>query len=300
MKKTIFVKICASFLIVLMLSASLTAQTKPKPVIFAVLNDGKSVEPIAAVDKGELTQASDGGDEDAKIQAFTKTYYKPKATYKLIFGGVEAGTVTIKKSSPASDCAKNMAEVSIVSKVAKLGGMVMGLATSAPVNKSIKSMRRKPTPAERAEIETLVRAEFTKEKVKSAALKNLRSHNLTALDVDNDGKAELVGSYWVETSATSRGLLFFIADKNEKGKYSFGYSEYRPVLQDEVMSKNIKDLDSGVYNELLLDAFEYNGDNVSEIFTYVPGFEGSGFYAYKRENGKWVRAFEGSNYHCGY
>lgn len=298
MKKTIFVKISASLLIVFLLSAPLSAQTKP--VIFAVLNDGKSIEPIAVIEKGELIQASDGGDESAKILAFTKAYYKPKATYKLIFGGAEAGTITIKKSYPESDCGKNIAEVSIVSKTAKLGGMVMGLATGAPVVKTKKTMRRKPAPAERTEIESLVRAEFTKQKVKSAAMKILRSHNLTALDVDNDGKAELVGSYWAETSATSRGLLFFIAEKNEKGKYSFSYSEYRPVLQDEVMSGDIKDLDSGIYNEILLDAFDYNEDNISEIFTNVSGFEGNSFYAYKRENGKWVRAFEGSNYHCGY
>lgn len=301
MKNTIFAKVFASLTIVFILTASIAAQTKPKPIIFAVINDGKWVEPIALIEKGELTKASDGGDDSAEILAFTKAYYKPKTAYKLVFGGADAGTVTIKKSDPTQECSRNLADVTTVSTSAKLGGMVMGLATSAPINKTIKALRRKPTTVERTEIEALVRAEFTKQKVKTSALKALRSHNLTALDVDGDGNAELVGSYWVAPSAASRALLFFIADKGKNGKYSFGFSEYKSMTQEEMMSgAEITALDNGIYSELLLDVFEYNGDNVSEIFTYVQGLEGSGFNAYKREKGKWVRAFEGSNYHCGF
>jgi hypothetical protein len=305
MKNTFFAKTFACLLTFILSISPVAAQKskpvkpKAKPIIFAVLNDGKWIEPIALIEKGELKQASDGGDEAAKILAFTKTYYPPKTVYKLIFGGADAGTVTVKKSDPTAECSSNMAEVTVFSKTAKLGGMVMGLATNAPAGK--KGYRRKPTPAERTEIEKLVRAEFTKQNVKASALKTLRSHNLTALDVDGDGKAELVGSYWVETSATSRAMLFFIADKGKNGKYSFGFSEYKTMTEDEMMSgSDIKAIDSGIYNELLLDVFEYNGDKVGEIFTYVQGLEGSGFNAYKRENGKWVRAFEGGNYHCAF
>lgn len=306
MKKTSFAKLFICLLIVILSFSPIVAQkrkpvkTKAKPIIFAVLNDGKSIEPIALIDKGELIPASDGGDDSKKINAFTKLYYSPKATYRLIFGGVDAGTVSVTKYDAASECSKNMAEVSTVSAKAKLSGLVMGIATNAPTNKTAKGVRRLPTFPERGEIEALVRAEFTGQKVSATALKTMRYHNLTALDVDNDNKAEMVGSFWVETSATERGLLFFIADKNADGKYSFGYTEFRIVKEDEVMSGEIKALDTGIYNELLLDVFDYDGDKTGEIFTYVQGFEGSGFNAYKREAGKWVRKFEGSNYHCGF
>ncbi|HEY0426433.1 MAG TPA: hypothetical protein VGC76_01380 [Pyrinomonadaceae bacterium] len=305
MKKTFFAKTLVCLLTVFLSISATSAQknkpvkTKAKPIIFAVLNDGKTLEPIAVIDNGKLTQASDGGDDAKKIAAFVKTYYQPKTTYQLVFGGAGDGTVTIDKSNAASDCAKNMAEVTTVAKTAKLSGLVMGLATSAPINKIAKVIRRKPTPAERAEIEALVRAEYAKQKVSDNVLKNLHYHNLTALDVDNDGSAEMVGSFWIETAPTERALLFFIADKTG-GKYSFGYSDFKIVKQDEVMSGNIKDLDNGVYNELLLDILDYNGDKTSEIFTYVESFEGAGFNAYKREGGKWVKAFEGSNYHCAF
>jgi hypothetical protein len=307
MKKISFVKNFACLLMVSLSISPIAAQRvkpkipKAKPIIFAVLNDGKSIEPIALIDKGALTQASDGGDDDKKITAFTKMYYKPKTAYRLVFGGVDDGTVTVEKSDPSAECARNIAQVSTISKNAKLGGFVMGLATSAPTNKMAKSVRRLPTFPERAEIESLVRAEFAKQKVAAGALKNLHYHNLTALDVDNDGKAEMVGSFWVETAPTERALLFFIADKNKDGKYSFGYSDFKTVKESELMSgSDINAIDEGVYNELLLDVLDYNGDKVAEIFTHTQSFEGSGFNAYKRTGGKWIKAFEGSNYHCGF
>jgi hypothetical protein len=307
MKKTFFSKIFVFLLTVFLLVSPLAAQkrksvkTKAKPIIFAVLNDGKTLEPIAVIDKGKLTQASGGDDEAAAIAAFVKTYYQPKSTYRLIFGGADDGTVTVVKSNAASDCAKNVADATTVAKTAKLGGFVMGLATSATIDKTIKPVRRKPTSAERAEIETLVRNEFAKQKVPAAALKNLRYHNLTAIDVDRDGNAEMVGSFWVENAAGERALLFFIADKNSDGKYSFGYSDFKIYKQSEMMSgSNITALDEGVYHELLLDVMDYDGDKVGEIFTTIEALEGAGFNAYKRDGGKWVKAFEGNNYHCGF
>jgi len=309
MRKKYFVKIAVCFSILFLLASAVfaqnrrpvTAKTKAKPIIFAVINDGQAIEPLAFIDKGALEQTV-GGDGEAKVLAdFVKTYYQPKTTYRLIFGGADAGTVTVKSSDAKAECSKNMAQVTAQSAKAKLKGFVMALATNEPPDKPASGLRRLPTPTERAEIESLVRDEFAKQKISDKILKNLKYHNLTALDVDNDKKAEMVGSFWVETSPTSRALLFFIADKAAKGKYAFGYREYKAIKQDELMSgSDITAIDEGIYHERLLDALEYNGDTTAEIFTYTKSFEGSSFNAYSRQNGKWVKAFEGSNYHCAF
>lgn len=94
--------------------------------------------------------------------------------------------------------------------------------------------------------------------------------------------------------------MFFIADKNNGGKYSLGFSELENIKEEDLMDDDISIIDRGVYHELLLDIFDYDGDGVSEVFTFTAGFEGAGFNAYRRHDGKWVRVFEGSNYHCGY
>lgn len=273
---------------------------KPKPIIFAVLFDGKSLEPIAYVNKKTLEQPVDGGDELAKLTSFSRSYYKPNTIYRLIFGGADAGTVTVKHNDPKAECSTNIAEASFISPRAKLTGNVMALATNAFAAKKGSGVRRLPTAAERSEVEALVRSELAKQNVDSAATKPLKSQNLTALDIDGDGSIELVGSYWVDTSATTRALLFFITDKGGDGKYSLGISKFQDVKQDDVMSTDIKDVDTGAYHERLLDIFDYDGDGTAEVFTYIQGFEGAGFNAYKREAGKWTGVFEGSNYHCGY
>ena len=303
MKKSL---ICVA-LILLVVSAALSQKrAKPKPaqaklIVFAVISDGERIEPIGEIDKGKLIETIGGDGEEKSLLSFSQNYYKPKTNYNLIFGGAKNGTVTIVSSNPKSTCGKNAATVTTQSTKAKLKGLVMGLATNETLIKAVSGLRRLPTATERAEIESLVRAEFLKQSVAASAVKNLKYLNLTALDVDNDKRAEMVGTFWVETAPTTRALLFFIADKGANGKYAFGYSEFKTVKQEELMSgSEIKMIDDGIYHERLLDALEYDGDNSAEIFTYTESFEGSSFYAYSRRDGKWVKAFEGSNYHCAF
>ena len=175
----------------------------------------------------------------------------------------------------------------------------MGLATSETNAKSASGTRRLPTAAERAEIESLVRQEFARQGVPASAVKNLKYYNLTALDIDNDGKAEMVGSFWVESSAKERNLLFFIAERDSGEKYKFGYRDYKKITPDDVMSGELKDLDE-LGGELLLDVWDYNNDETAEVFTISKAFEGNNFQVYSRRNGKWTKVFEGYNYHCAF
>lgn len=306
MKKIYSIKLFVVFLSVLGVFSVVSAQKRPvrktpapaKPIIFALLDDGKSLEPIAQIDKGKLIETTSGEPKDLAI--FASSYYKPKTAYKLIFGGAGDGTITVKNSNVKTECAKNIATVSTQSVKGKIKGLVMALGTNEVPSKSASGVRRMPTPAERSEIESLVRAEYAKQNVGENALKNLHYHNLTALDIDNDGKAEMVGSFWVENSPNERNLLFFIAEKGSAGKYSFTYSDYAKVTPEEVMSGELKTLEEGIGNELLLDIFDVDNDGAAEIFTIGQAFEGNNFNVYHRQNGKWEKSFETYNYHCAY
>lgn len=286
----------------LLLSFSVSAQktVKPKPknqIIFAVLNDGRVIEPVAKLENGKLMQTVSGGDSDDILGAFNKLYYKPKTAYSLVFGGKVAGTVSVIKNDPSAECSSNIATVATKSTRAKLKGFVMGLATDIKITKPTSGVRRMPTAAERLEIEKLVVTEFAKNKVSA---KPLRSHNLTALDIDGDGKIEFVGTYWIATSKTERAKMFFIADRVRGDKLSLALVNFDSVKQEDVMSGEISSIDEGVYHEMLLDVLDYNNDGVAEIFSYVQSFEGASFNAYQRNEGTWERVLEASNYHCGY
>ncbi|MGH9818841.1 MAG: hypothetical protein ACRD43_01630 [Pyrinomonadaceae bacterium] len=284
---------------------SLAQRSKPKkgipakarPAIFSVIYDGKGIEPIAFVENGKLVAS--GGDSGADESGLAATYYKVGAKYDLIFGGVPSGTVTVSKSNVGTDCGGSSADVS-VSSSRSLKGFVMGLATNITPRSKGSGLRRSPTTGERSEIEALVRAEYAKHKVPASTYKQLHYHNLTAVDVDNDGVAELIGSYWVAPKTTERGLLFFIAEKGSNGKYAFNYSDYQSVTPDKVMSGNMKDLDDGIYQTLLLDTFDYDGDGTAEIFTIGKAFEGNNYSVFKRTGGKWTKALDAYDYRCGY
>jgi len=270
---------------------------KPLPAIFAVLNDGGRLEPIAYVSKSKLSATISGGDDPKALASFNRNFYKVGQSYRLIFGAADSGSVVVKSADPKAECSTNMAQVMTTAVKTPLKGLVMGLATNAPGKISRNSYRRLPTPVERAAIETLVRAEYAKQKLTP---NTLRYHNLTALDLDNDLKPEFVGSYWIEIDRLTRGLLFFIANSGADDKLSIGYSDYRLIDQAKVMSGEIKTVDEGVYHELLLDAYDYDGDGVSNVFTYRQSFEGAGFTVYRKAGKKWAKVFEGSNYHCAY
>ncbi len=267
-----------------------------KPMIFAVLSDGKSLEPIAYINKGKLETTINGSDEKDLITAFSNSYYKTGAVYRMIFGGTNAGSVTVKSSNAKTECAANTANVTAVSPKTNLKGFVMALGTNAEV-KNKSSFRRKPTTDEKSEIDGLVRSEYA---AHNLTPKTLHYQNLTAMDFNNDGKAEFVGSYWIEVDKSTRALLFFIAEKGDGGKYTFTYSDFRSMDKASVMSGDLKDVEAGIYNELLLDAFDYDGDGIAEIFTYEQSFEGAGFTTYKKTGDKWIKAYEFSNYHCAY
>lgn len=282
------------------LIGSLTAQkTKPgaaskKPTaVFAVIDNGKYIEPIGKVEKGKLVQFGEA-------MNFGKTFYAPNTAYTLVFAGGPDGKVTVAKSLVGTECAGNTAEVSVISTKAKLKGFVMGLGTNALVKAKEPGVRRLPSAAERAEIEALVRAEFKKQGASDSALKKLEYHNLTAIDVDRDGTPEFVGSFWVAPTEKDRNLLFFIAEKRAGSGYAFSMSKYEAFSPDDIMSGDAGDLDKGILHELLLDSLDVDADGVGEIFTTTQAFEGRNFDVYRRVGGRWTKVFESRNFRCGY
>jgi hypothetical protein len=302
MKTNSFVKaswlIAATFFIASGANAQKTVKTKtpPKPIVFAVLDGGKQIEPIAAIDGGKLL---DLGNADGLPTSFGTTYYKPKSSYPIIFGGAPDGALTITKSNVGTECGGATANVTSRPVKAKLNGLVMALATSGPRKDSV-SFRRAPAPSEKAEIEILVRKEFKKNGAGDAAVKTLRFHNFTALDFDSDGTPEFVGSYWIAPTPAERRRLFFIAEGAPGGSIALTHSEHDVITPEDVMTNDLKDLDGGRGSELLLDVLDADGDGVKEIFTIGQAFEGNNYYVYKRTAGKWAKAFEVYRYRCAF
>ena len=293
--------LAAAFFVVAPVAAQRKAppkiQSAVKPVIFAVLQDGKWIEPIAVVEDGELAEVA-AADEQAK--AFENRYYKPKSTYPIIFGGGNGGSVSVVKSNIGTECGGSTADVTSRTTGTKLTGLIMALATNVKLKPNEVSYRVRPALNERTEVEKLVRSEFTKNGATAAAVKNLRYHNLTAVDIQGDDVAEYVGSYWIAPTANERRLLFFIAERKDDNILELSYSDHSVVKADDLMSGEVKDVESGLGAELLIDVLDYDDNGVREIFTIGRAFEGNNYYVYKNEKGKWTKVFETYAYRCAY
>ena len=126
-------------------------------------------------------------------------------------------------------------------------------------------------------------------------------------DVVADSSVDFQSPYLVKLLASaplSEQISFYFytifAEKGSNGRYSFGTTDYRVIEEKDVMSGEIATVDDGVYHERLLDILDVDNDGVAEVFTYVQSFEGAGFNAYRRADGKWTKIYDGANYHCGY
>ena len=268
-----------------------------RSIVFAV-HDGKWIEPIGII--GATGEFGDESEEPEDMKVFATTYYKPKAVYPLIFGGSKAGTVTVVKSRIGTECGGSSADATVASSTAKLSAMVMGLATNVKLPGDGTSYRRRPTPVERTAVERLVRAEFNKNGASTAAVKNLRYHNLTGVDIDNDDMPEFIGSYWIAPTAKERRLLFFIAERKGDSDLELSHSEHSVIGEEDMMSGDLKDLEAGLGAELLIDLLDYNRDGVREIFTIGRAFEGNNYYVYKRDGAKWTKVHENYVYRCAF
>lgn len=262
-----------------------------------------SMEPILILNGGKLTEPVSGGSDGDEIKRFSNEHYRKGTQYRVLFGGAEAGKATIEKSSINEECFRTGAEITLQTD-AKLNNNVMALATDS---KSLGlatagRSRRAPTQAERAQALELARAAYKQKGVAAALLPTMEVVNLTAIDLDRDGRAELAGSFVVSrrTRGQERYALFLLATP-EGSNYRTAFSNFNKVTEKDIMSgASINAVNEGIYVERLVDHIDLDNDSTSELITTATGLEGVTYYIYKRQNGVWNKVYEFGNYRCAF
>jgi hypothetical protein len=276
----------------------------PAAVIFAVYGTqlpNAYVVPFVIVEGGQFKPPIAGDSDVDEISRFSDAHYSKGRKYRVLFGGGEAGSLVVNKSNKDEECSRTSADVALSSS-AKLNRNVMALATNSSSLGSAKSTRRPPTAAERAALMPLVRAAYKEKGVPAALLPSLMTINLTALDLDGDGKSELVGSFVVkkQTGGAARYALFLFAEP-QGNTYRTSVLQYERFTSKDMMSgADITAIENGVYLERLVDAIDLDGDGATEVVTVRDGLEGDGYSILKKQGGKWNRVYEFSNYRCGF
>ncbi|HEX6184842.1 MAG TPA: hypothetical protein VFZ44_13235 [Pyrinomonadaceae bacterium] len=279
------------------------ATTRQSSIVFLVSKGDEQpaqVEPAAVIEgRGVIAEPTEGAAEEGGLSAFLMPYYKPGAKYRLVFGGAEVGALTIRAATNA-ECSPNTASADIDSSAVKLGGNVMALATDGRQALRAQSSRRAPTAAERAAAFGVAKRFLAGRRV-SASERNTKTINLTATDLDGDGREELVGSYVVKTGPRVRDTLFLVAAPRGRG-YAPALTRYARVNAREMMdASQIDNIGEGGFGmEIYVEQLDADGDGVGELFTLSGSFEGTTYRAYRRQRGTWRAVYENYSYRCAY
>ena len=279
--------------------------TRKESVVFLVTKDATQdaqVEPVAVInERGALAEPSSGTASDGALSEFLKQYYRAGAKYQLIFGGAAAGTLTIRAATPA-ECSPNTASADIDSTTLKLGGNVMALATDGAHAPRTQSSRRAPTADERAAAFGVAKRFLLGKRVGASTMeRGTKTLNLTATDLDGDGREELIGSYVVKIGPKVRDTLFLVAAPQGRG-FRAVLTKYARVNAREMMDPTLIDKlgEGGLGTELYVEQLDADGDGVGEVFTLSSSFEGTTYRAYRRQRGIWRAAYENYSYRCAY
>ena len=279
--------------------------TRQYSAVFLVTRDGTppetQVEPVAVINRGALAEPDLGVPADGAPPAFLARHYRPGEKYRLVFGGADAGTLTVRAATNA-ECSPNTASADIDSTAAKLGGNVMALATDGAHAPRAQASRRAPTAAERAAALGVAKRFLTGRGVSASAIeRGTKTLNLTATDLDGDGREELVGSYVVKVRPDVRDTLFLVAAPQGRG-FSAALTRYARVNAREMMDPSLIDNvgEGGLGAELYIEQLDADGDGVGEVFTFSRSFEGTTYRAYQLRRGVWREAYENYSYRCAY
>jgi hypothetical protein len=276
------------------------AQTKrqgrpaAKTIIFAVskYETSMSMEPVVIYSRGVYTKPPIDGDE-AAIKSFVDEYFKPGRQYRVLSGGGEAGTLTVKQYQEPG-CVGINAEVS-VNTSARLGGNVQALATNSQMLGKRAVSRRAPTDIERVFALMQAQAAFANNRVGPALVKKMEVVNLTATDLDGDGDFELIGSFRVvrKTGEAEDSYNLFMISTPVADYTQQSTQTGRPAL---AWFHHGGEADYA--ERRFVDQLDIDGDGVSEVIAGGGYYESNDYIIYKKQGGAWRPVYQGGGGGC--
>ena len=231
------------------------------------------------MDESDVT----GGDLEAQSKRFIDGYFRVGRKYRLLFGGGDAGSNTVSKYLEPG-CVGMNAEVTTETQ-ARLGGEVQALAVSSETMGRGTGTRRAPSESERASALELARGAFARNNAPAALVKKMETLNLTASDLDHDGKADLIGSFrLVGPDYTNYALFMIFEPVGDKFKAALTWYH--------------KGVEATAADRRLVDQLDLDGDGVAEVIAEGHYYESNDYIIYKKQQGRWRSVYQGGGGGC--
>ena len=236
-----------------------------------------NVDAVVLIRNGKLNPPSPEYNEQAQ-RNFASKYFATGKNYRVTFGGGEVGRATITGFNMGCN---NIHATASVADNGKIPPHLSALATDSDLLGRKASARRPPTQPEREAMMKLVNQVYAAHQTAKPLLRLMTTTNLTATDLDGDGKFEMIGSFVIQTTSKARRDLFLIADPaGTNFKVAFEkFQAYRPPPEG---------FDSAVD---FVDQLDLDGDGVGEVFVQQHGFDAYGYSIYKKIKGRWLHVF---------
>ena len=255
------------------------SQTRRQPIIFAVSSESgdASMDAIGILD-GQTLRAP-YQDDEKDHQRFGDQYLAAGTVYRLIFGGGEAGTVTVNKWGLGCETLHAQATLKTT---ARIGGKVWALATNSETLGKQSPSRRAPTDTERQAVMTLMKSIYTEHQTPANLMGAIKVTNLTATDLNGDGKYEIIGSFALAAKNKFERDLFLIAVPQATGMRAdfVKFQAYQPPPEGFLSSIDY------------IDQLDIDGDGLAEVFATGGGFDGYELLVFKKANGRWRQIYD--------
>ncbi len=246
---------------------------------------GVSAEPVVIYRDGKYENPP--VDEEKGNNAFAREYFRAGRKFRILSGGGEAGTLSIIKYQEPG-CVGLVADAT-AETTARLGGRVKVLATDSQTLGRGAPSRRAPTEAERARAVELARAAYAKNRVAASLAAKMEVVNLTATDLDRDGRFELVGSFLAKKEGGGAELesytLFLIIEPSEGG-FKAAWEWFHQGSEDSYEDRHF------------VDQVDLDGDGVGEVVVMGSYYESNDYVIYKRQQGRWRPVYKGGGGGC--
>jgi hypothetical protein len=253
-------------------------------VVFAVSKYEASVtaEPVVIYRGGAYVNPLD---EEGGTSPFGRVYFRPGRKYRILSGGGEAGTLTVNK--PLEQGCVGLVAEATAETPARLGGRLKVLATDSQTLGRGPVSRRAPTEAERARAVELARAAYAKNGVSASLAAKMEVVNLTATDLDRDGRFELIGSFLVkkEGAAPDNYTLFLIMEPAGDA-FKTAWEWFHKGNEDAYEDRQF------------VDQVDLDGDGVGEVIAGGTYYESNDYVIYKRQQGRWRPVYKGGGGGC--
>jgi hypothetical protein len=256
-------------------------------VVFAVSKYEAEVtaEPVVAYRGGKFESVPADG-EEGTTRSFVRDYFKAGRKYRIVSGGGEAGTLTISKYREPPGCVELLADATAETP-ARLGGRIKALATDSQTLGRGPVSRRAPTDAERARAVELARAAYAKNGVAAALAAKMEVVNLTATDLDRDGRAELIGSFRTERKgATPEAYTLFLIMEPSGDAFKTAWEWFHKGYED------------GYEDRHFVEQVDFDGDGVGEVVAEGTYYESYDYVIYQRQQGRWRPVYKGGGGGC--